>query len=158
MTHAKSRPAVSVPTTAQRGPARGRDWPRRPRRDPHARLITQLLALAGPDSSVIATSTRPWASATFVGQKHRVVLRFDGTDHAARADGFAARLPEAEFALSGHIVADACVDRRVDAASGTTTGPADDDAPTALVAPLAPAASQDGGTILALSLLTIEEW
>lgn len=147
MTYAKPSPTPSVPSTRRRHPIRAREWPRPPRRDPHTRLIAQLLGHAGPDSSVIATSSRPWASATFVGARHTLLLRLGGTDHGEQADRLMVSLPEAEFAIAGHIVADLCVDERLIRAVGR-----DDEAK----------ASLDGGspveTILRLSILTIEEW
>ncbi|OYW86209.1 MAG: hypothetical protein B7Z20_07750 [Sphingobium sp. 32-64-5] len=83
-------------------------------------MIAQLLDLAGPDASVIATSSRPWASATFTGARHIVVMKLHGADHADQARRLAEYLPDAEFSITGHIVADACVDRRADGESDTT--------------------------------------
>ncbi|MGE4430838.1 MAG: hypothetical protein AB7E05_08890 [Sphingobium sp.] len=103
-------------------------------------MIAQLLDLAGPDASVIATSSRPWASATFTGARHSVVMKLHGADHAGRASRLARRLPDAEFSISGHIVADACVDDR----AGNPAG----DRPMA----------QADETMLHLSVLTIEDW
>ncbi len=133
MTYPKPSHGITVPNTHQPRRVRSRDWPRPPRRDPHTRVITQLLDLAGKDSSVIATSSRPWASATFVGARHAIVLRLTGPDHEARAAALAERLPEAEFSIGGHIVADACVDRLQ-------------------------LAEEDAGTMMHLSVLTIEDW
>jgi len=133
MTHPKPSNAVTVPATRQRHRLRSREWPRPPRKDPHTRVIAQLLDLAGTDSSVIATSSRPWASATFVGARHVVVLRLKGPDNAARAATLADRLPDAEFSITGHIVADACADELRPAADGSET-------------------------VMRLSILTIEDW
>lgn len=147
MTIAKIRQLVSVPGTTMRRRLRKRDWPHPPRRDPHTRVIAQLLELAGPDASVIATSSVPWASATFIGARHRIVMRIFGADHAARADIFAESLPDAEFSISGHIVADACVDERqlrLVQADGDKVQLADSDSATE--------------TMLRLTILTIEDW
>lgn len=146
MKRAQIDPVTSVPGTRSRQRVRARDWPRPPRRDPHTRAIAQLLALAGPDSSVIATSSRPWASATFLGAKHTVELLIGGSDAIDRAETFARALPDAEFSISGHIVADACVDEwRM--TTGTGDGARDDgcNPATDVVA-------------LRLSILTIEDW
>lgn len=145
MSYPKSRPAVTVPSTRTKTSLRARAWPRPPRRDPHTRLIAQLLDHAGPDSSVIATSSRPWASATFVGARHVIVLKLSGAGHAARADRFIETLPDVEFSIAGHIVADTCVDERL-LRSAETAGhnPAPQPGPAE--------------TVLRLCLLTIENW
>lgn len=136
MTHPKSRPSTPAPVATRRPPLRNRDRNAPSRRDPHTRLIAQLLDLAGPDSSVLATSSRPWASATFVGRRHAVRLRLTGADQDEAADHLAAALPEAEFFLSGHLVADAALDER--------TSRADE--------------GSGRQTELLLSILTIEDW
>lgn len=145
MPQAQSRPHVTVPATRRRSRLRERDWPRPPRRDPHTRVIAQLLELAGPESSVIATSVRPWASATFTGARHKIVLRFSGDDQEHSVRRFAMHLPDFEFTIAGHIVADACVDDQKTQHSQQYK-PAD------------PAETQNRETILTLSVLTIENW
>lgn len=49
---------------------------------------------------------RDWASVTFSGARHRLVLRLEGEGAAAEADRFLDGLAEREFALEGHILAD----------------------------------------------------
>ena len=77
--------------------------------DPGLALLHALLATA-PDRSAIElmdmTSTR-WASATFTGARH--VIRLEGRDDPALAT-WLADLPEAQFRLRGHLVADIAVD------------------------------------------------
>jgi len=108
-------------------------------------LITQLLDRAGSDSSVIATSSRAWASATFLGARHVILLKLGGTGHAARADVLMETLPGMEFAIAGHIVADLCVDERMVRAASSVSGN--------------PSAGNDPmETVLKLSILTIEDW
>lgn len=148
MTRPERRDQISVPRTGGRQRVRSRDWPRRPRRDPHMRVTAQLLDLAGPAASVVEASFRPWASATFLGARHRVTIRFTGPDHCHKAEIFASTLPEAEFSVSGHIVADACVDawKTSDPLPTGSTGLAGD---------------RDGRveeTLLHLSVLTVEDW
>lgn len=64
-------------------------------------------ALAGFDGPIEATS-RPWASITFTGARHRLILAGGTIDEAALG-----ALPEHEFTLAGHIVADvAIIDER----------------------------------------------
>lgn len=141
MSRPQSAPGVTVPKTNARTRRPSRDWPSRPRKDPHTRLIAQVLELAGPDSSVIATSSRPWASATFLGARHLVIMRIRGAGHADRATLFAEALPHAEFSISGHIVADICVDER---STGGINAGDQGQFPTE--------------TLLRLSALTIEDW
>jgi hypothetical protein len=50
--------------------------------------------------------SRSWASVTFSGERHRLVLVLTGVGAAAEADRFLAGLAEREFALEGHILAD----------------------------------------------------
>lgn len=78
--------------------------------DPHRRLVLALLEMAGPDAQVPESRSTPWASATFDGARHHVILRLAGNDAHAAAAKLADMLPEAEFAISGHIVADVAVD------------------------------------------------
>ena len=51
-------------------------------------------------------SSRPWASATFVGARHELTFRLDGEDAGAAADRFLGDLDATEFKLRGHILAD----------------------------------------------------
>jgi hypothetical protein len=52
-----------------------------------------------------------WASATFVGARHEIDLRFEGTTAAvtAAADRLALALPDADIPICGHIVAEIAV-------------------------------------------------
>lgn len=83
--------------------------PRPERQDCHGRLCAALLEITG-DGATVDGDIRPWHSATFVGMQHRLTLALQGTDTSARADALAASLPEAEFAIRGHIVVDLAVD------------------------------------------------
>lgn len=78
--------------------------------DPHARLVRQLLKMAGEGSKVEASSGRRWSSATFSGVRHSVSIKLFGPYAHQRANEFAGQLAEAEFRLPGHIVADICLD------------------------------------------------
>ncbi|HEX8191922.1 MAG TPA: hypothetical protein VF552_03400 [Allosphingosinicella sp.] len=51
-------------------------------------------------------TSRSWASVTFTGARHRIAFSLEGEGAAAAADAFVAGLPEAEFDLRGHILAD----------------------------------------------------
>ncbi|HYD13071.1 MAG TPA: hypothetical protein VEC11_09505 [Allosphingosinicella sp.] len=54
----------------------------------------------------IQVASRPWASITFAGERHRLTLRLPGPGAQAAVDSFLAGLEEREFALRGHILAD----------------------------------------------------
>lgn len=105
--------------------------PRPMRRDCHGRLLTALLDRAGQESEVVDSGITGWASATFIGARHRVTLAVRGEQAMERAELLRDALPEAEFAIPGHIVADLTVDQ----------------------------VEQDGdAAILTLCVLTIEAW
>lgn len=70
----------------------------------HRALTNALLKLASP-AEIPASRDRPWASVTFTGARHWVSLSVG----PARADEIAAILPEFEFDLPGHLVADIVV-------------------------------------------------
>lgn len=106
--------------------------PRPVRRDCHGRLISALLNRAGQDCDIVETTLTPWASATFIGARHCLTLILKGDDAAVRAEALTVLLPEADFTIAGHLVADLSVD------STEVTGP--DEAR------------------LRLSILTIENW
>lgn len=148
MTCPERRTQISVPRTCGRQRVRARDWPRPPRRDPHMRVTAQLLELAGPTASVTEASFRPWASATFLGAQHRATIRFTGPDHCHKAEAFASTLPDAEFSIPGHIVADACVDAW-QMSDLHTTGQA---------CAADESGEWEGETVLHLSVLTVEDW
>lgn len=82
------------------------------------RLVRQLAALVAgaaepvpmfPMLVVENATTRPWSSATFVGERHRLDLRLHGDSECigAALDRLVELLPDAEFELPGQIVAEA---------------------------------------------------
>jgi len=75
-----------------------------------ARLLAARAAAAGVVLIVQDWRTRPWASATFVGERHEVLAAMTGE----AAPGFLAGLPEADLPLRGHLVADVAVERTGD--------------------------------------------
>lgn len=79
--------------------------------DPHAKLVRLLLKMAGEGSEIEASSSRRWSSATFNGARHRLCIKLSGPDARHKAAELALRLADAEFRLSGHVVADACVEK-----------------------------------------------
>lgn len=75
----------------------------RPRIDPAAgALIRSVRALAG-GAVVVEAESEPWESLTFRGARHRIALRLPDANAVRR---IAALLPEHEFALARHIVAE----------------------------------------------------
>jgi hypothetical protein len=60
-----------------------------------------------------------WASATFVGERHRLCISLAGPTAEAVADGFIAGLDDHEFDLAGHVVASIALagDRRENGAA-----------------------------------------
>lgn len=79
------------------------------RRGPGQRLLDQLAGLAGGQSLITAHRERAWASATFTGSRHCVTLAFAGVEAVARGERLIAALPDHEFTVPGHLVADAAV-------------------------------------------------
>ncbi|WP_414903152.1 hypothetical protein ACMT1E_07510 [Sphingomonas flavalba] len=71
------------------------------RADPLAALC-RCLARRAPGLTVIESRSRPWASVTFTGARHRVVAMVPDGQRAALLDG----LDCDELPLPGHIVAD----------------------------------------------------
>lgn len=93
----KSRPAPVVPLARKR------------RRTIGERLVEALAALAQGRAEMVRHSESSWASITFAGTRHRITLLFDGAEAVDAGECFIAFLPEHEFALPGHLVADAAV-------------------------------------------------
>ncbi|MGB3806250.1 MAG: hypothetical protein WA936_03545 [Erythrobacter sp.] len=85
----------------------------RPRRTISDRVRDALLAMAGGHASLLTHEETAWNSITFSGTRHEIMLDFDGAEAAAAGETFIADLPEHEFAIPGHLVADATI-REVD--------------------------------------------
>ncbi len=68
-----------------------------------AGIVRAVRAQAGGMTVILSAETTPWASMTLTGARHRIALRLAG---AAEAGRLAAMLPEHDFALPGHLVAD----------------------------------------------------
>ena len=72
-------------------------------------LAALLRALAAGDAGPFRLAeaiTTSWASATFEGARHVVALELEGADAVARAARLRRALPEMEFVLPAHLVAD----------------------------------------------------
>ena len=73
--------------------------------DPHPRLIRAVLELAGGGAVAHDAVSRDWASATFVGERHMFAVTLPHT----AADALVRALPDHDFAIPGHLVADIVV-------------------------------------------------
>jgi len=81
----------------------------RVRREPRSRLREALLELARGQAEILNHEEKSWASITFAGARHRVVLAFEGSGAVEAGELFIAFLPEHEFEIPGQLVADAAV-------------------------------------------------
>lgn len=83
------------------------DAPVRPARGPWLQIVTQILQLAGPRADFLRHGERPWSSATFSGARHTIALAFVGESAVQDGELFLEALPEHEFTIPRHLVADA---------------------------------------------------
>jgi hypothetical protein len=81
----------------------------RPRRTIADRVREALLVLADDSARVLTHEETAWASITFSGTRHEVLLDFDGLEACKAGEEFIANLPDHEFRIPGHLVADADV-------------------------------------------------
>ncbi|HEX8400675.1 MAG TPA: hypothetical protein VF628_03135 [Allosphingosinicella sp.] len=56
--------------------------------------------------NIVNFSSEDWASLTFSGARHEMLLRLEGADADRAADRFLADLDSAEIPLRGHLLAD----------------------------------------------------
>lgn len=68
--------------------------------------LARALERGGPEVSVTERTSRPWASVTFTGARHVLTLEAPAT---AALDAWLETLPETEFVIPGHLVADIAV-------------------------------------------------
>ena len=73
---------------------------------PHRRLTHLLAAELGGRATIDRSTLRPWASANFVGARHR----FDCSGQGVSVERLRERLVALEWRLSGHIVADVALE------------------------------------------------
>ncbi|WP_379920851.1 hypothetical protein [Erythrobacter sp. R86502] len=81
----------------------------RPRRTLTDRVRSALMQITGGAGTVLSHEEKAWASITFTGTRHEIVLEFCGTDAVAVGEELIERLPDHEFALPGQLVADATI-------------------------------------------------
>ncbi|PTR12807.1 MULTISPECIES: hypothetical protein [unclassified Novosphingobium] len=75
------------------------------------RVVRSVLALAGRSAQLIDHRERPWASVTFSGARHTVILRYTGWEACDDGEALIAALPDHEFTVPGAVVADVTVVR-----------------------------------------------
>jgi len=81
----------------------------RPRRSLGDRVQEALLVLANAKAQLITHEEHSWASITFTGTRHEIMLDFDGSTAVEAGEEFVAALPDHEFAIPGQLVADATI-------------------------------------------------
>jgi hypothetical protein len=91
---------IDTPRPAKRGVRR---------RTAGERLVEALSALTQGHALIVSHTETAWASITFAGTRHKLVLEFAGTEAVEAGECFIAFLPEHEFALPGQLVADAAI-------------------------------------------------
>ena len=80
-----------------------------PKRTTGDRLREALLALGDHRGQVLSHTEKAWASITFAGARHTLVLVFAGDEAVSAGERFIAALPEHEFTIPGQLVADAAI-------------------------------------------------
>lgn len=70
------------------------------------RALRRCFVALGAPVTVEALASRPWASITFSGERHRLTLCLPGPGATAAAESFLDGLEDRDFALRGHILAD----------------------------------------------------
>ena len=78
-------------------------------RTPWLPLLSALMELAGGKAELLRHAERNWASVTFCGTRHTIVLAFTGAEAVAAGEALIAALPDHEFAIPRQLVADAAV-------------------------------------------------
>ena len=79
------------------------------RHQPRNRLRETLRELAGGEATILSHHEKSWASVTFAGARHHLELEFEGAGAVDAGEMFVVFLPEHEFDIPRHLVADAVV-------------------------------------------------
>ena len=72
-------------------------------------LLSAVLELGQGCAELLRHTDRPWASATFTGSRHTILLAFNGNTAVAAGEALIDALPEHEFTIPRQLVADAAV-------------------------------------------------
>ena len=81
----------------------------RARRTTADRVRAALMGLTGGHGMMLGHEEKAWASITFSGTRHEVVLEFCGADAVAGGEELIERLPDHEFTIPRQLVADATI-------------------------------------------------
>jgi hypothetical protein len=81
----------------------------RARRTTADRVHTALMSLSGGAGTLLTHDEKAWASITFSGTRHEVVLEFCGAEAVVGGEELIERLPDHEFLIPGQLVADATI-------------------------------------------------
>jgi hypothetical protein len=81
----------------------------RARRSTADRVRAAVRAIAGGHGTLLAHDEKAWASITFAGTRHEIVLEFCGADAVVGGEELIERLPDHEFRIPGQLVADATI-------------------------------------------------
>ena len=81
----------------------------RPRRSLADRVRAGLMEITGGHGTLLGHEEKAWASITFAGTRHEVVLEFCGTDAVVAGEELIERLPDHEFTIPRQLVADATI-------------------------------------------------
>lgn len=79
------------------------------RHSPWLPVLAAVLKLAQGQAELIRHGERAWASVTFSGTRHEIVLAFTGAAAAAQGELFMDIFPEHEFTIARQLVAEAAV-------------------------------------------------
>ncbi|HEV7660256.1 MAG TPA: hypothetical protein VGO55_10455 [Allosphingosinicella sp.] len=78
------------------------------------RTLRAYFVKLGAAVAIESLASRPWASITLSGERHRLSLCLPGPGAGAAADAFLDGLAERDFALVGHVLADIVLAERSD--------------------------------------------
>ncbi|MEL7190536.1 MAG: hypothetical protein AAGK17_13360 [Pseudomonadota bacterium] len=81
----------------------------RPRRTLSDRVNEALFQLTKGKAAILSHTETPWASITFSGTRHEIVLDFVGSQAVEVGEDFIANLPDHEFTIPAQLVAEASV-------------------------------------------------
>jgi hypothetical protein len=105
--NAAAATAQTVPQDEQKSASKSRR--RYVRRTPGDRLRDALVNLGEHHAQILRHDEKAWASITFAGTRHTLSILFAGPAAVEAGEHFIADLPEHEFAIAGHLVADAAI-------------------------------------------------
>ena len=105
--------SADAPTPTRQTARRYRPNRYRPRRTVSDRVREAVLTLAEGKASLLTHEETAWHSITFSGTRHEFMLDFDGIEAVVAGENFLEALPDHEFTIPGHLVADATI-REVD--------------------------------------------